>query len=403
MLLVLVLFSAPVNGARRWFNVGGLGIQPSEIAKIAAVLFTALTLERRMHRIDELSYSLLPIAIVVGAMSGLILLEPDLGTAASLLMVVGAMVFAAGLNYRYLVGTLLAAVPVLYLLIASSPYRLRRLLAFLNPEADPLGDGFQVMQSLIAVGTGGVFGRGLMGGVQKLFFLPEPHTDFIYAVIGEELGLLGATTVLAVLLRDRVARRSASRCARRTPSDRSSRSALTAMIAVQALVNISVVLGLLPTKGIPLPLVSSGGSSLLDQSPGHRRAAQRVAARGNGLKVIEVRVATAMVRGRVRGEVGLSGAVRVDRGWWNGRASVSGHCRGQGASCAGSGCAGDVRRHCRRHRVARRSARGLHAGRDSQRGAQRQVADVAGSRPGAAAGQRARCLARASRAAGRRL
>ncbi|HZM97178.1 MAG TPA: putative lipid II flippase FtsW [Vicinamibacterales bacterium] len=262
VLLVLVLFSAPVNGARRWFNVGGLGIQPSEFAKIAAILFTALTLERRMHRIDELSYSLLPIAIVVGAMSGLILLEPDLGTAASLLMVVGTMVFAAGLNYRYLVGTAIAATPVLYLLITSSPYRLRRLLAFLNPEADPLGDGFQVMQSLIAVGTGGVFGRGLMGGVQKLFFLPEPHTDFIYAVIGEELGLLGATTVLLCFC---IIAWRGVRIAMRTPDAFGSFIALgvTAMIAVQALLNISVVLGLLPTKGIPLPLVSSGGSSLL--------------------------------------------------------------------------------------------------------------------------------------------
>jgi len=262
VLLVLVLFSAPVNGARRWFNLGGLGIQPSEVAKITAVLFTALMLERRMHRIDELSYSLLPILIVVGAMSGLILLQPDLGTAASLLMVVGAMVFAAGLNYRYLVGTLIAAATVLYFLIASSPYRLRRLLAFLNPEADPLGDGFQVMQSLIAVGTGGVFGRGLMGGVQKLFFLPEPHTDFIYAVIGEELGLLGATTVLACF--GVIAWRGA-RIAVRAHDAFGSFLALgvTAMIAVQALVNISVVLGLLPTKGIPLPLVSSGGSSLL--------------------------------------------------------------------------------------------------------------------------------------------
>ena len=262
VLLVLVLFSAPVNGARRWFNLGGLGIQPSEVAKITAVLFTALMLERRMHRIDELSYSLLPILIVVGAMSGLILLQPDLGTAASLLMVVGAMVFAAGLNYRYLVGTLIAGATVLYFLIASSPYRLRRLLAFLNPEADPLGDGFQVMQSLIAVGTGGVFGRGLMGGVQKLFFLPEPHTDFIYAVIGEELGLLGATTVLACF--GVIAWRGA-RIAVRAHDAFGSFLALgvTAMIAVQALVNISVVLGLLPTKGIPLPLVSSGGSSLL--------------------------------------------------------------------------------------------------------------------------------------------
>jgi len=262
VLLVLVLFSAPVNGARRWFNLGGLGIQPSEVAKITAVLFTALMLERRMHRIDELSYSLLPILIVVGSMSGLILLQPDLGTAASLLMVVGAMVFAAGLNYRYLVGTLSAGATVLYFLIASSPYRLRRMLAFLNPEADPLGDGFQVMQSLIAVGTGGVFGRGLMGGVQKLFFLPEPHTDFIYAVIGEELGLLGATTVLACF--GVIAWRGA-RIAVRAHDAFGSFLALvaTAMIAVQALVNISVVLGLLPTKGIPLPLVSSGGSSLL--------------------------------------------------------------------------------------------------------------------------------------------
>jgi len=262
VMLVLVLFSAPVNGARRWFNVGGLGIQPSEIAKIAAILFTALTLERRMHRIDEVSYSLLPIAIVVGAMAGLILLEPDLGTAISLLMAVATMIFAAGLNYRYLVGTVLAAAPVLYFLITSSPYRLRRLLAFLNPEADPLGDGFQVMQSLIAVGTGGVFGRGLMGGVQKLFFLPEPHTDFIYAVIGEELGLIGATTVLICFC---VIAWRGVRVAMRAQDAFGSYLALglTAMIAVQALVNISVVLGLLPTKGIPLPLVSSGGSSLM--------------------------------------------------------------------------------------------------------------------------------------------
>jgi cell division protein FtsW len=262
VLLVLVLFSAPVNGARRWFNLGGLGIQPSEIAKIAAILFTALTLERRMHRIDELSYSLLPIAIVVGAMSGLILLQPDLGTALSLVMVVGAMVFAAGLPYRYLIGTVVAAAPVIYLLIASSPYRLRRLLAFMNPEADPQGDGFQVMQSIIAVGTGGVFGRGLMGGVQKLFFLPEPHTDFIYAVIGEELGLIGATTVLICF--GVIAWRGV-RIALRAQDAFGSFLALgvTTMIAVQALVNISVVLGLLPTKGIPLPLVSSGGSSLL--------------------------------------------------------------------------------------------------------------------------------------------
>jgi len=262
LLLVLVLFSAPVNGARRWFNVGGLGIQPSEIAKIAVVLFTALTLERRMHRIDELSYALLPIAIVVGGMSSLVLLEPDLGTAISLILIAGTMVFAAGLNYRYLVATALAAVPVLYFAIMSVPYRRQRILAFWDPWADPLGEGFQLIQSLIAVGTGGVFGRGLMGGVQKLFFLPEPHTDFIYSVIGEELGLVGATMVLICFS---VIAWRGLRIAMRAQDAFGSFLALglTTMISVQALVNVSVALGLLPTKGIPLPLVSSGGSSLL--------------------------------------------------------------------------------------------------------------------------------------------
>ena len=262
LLLLLVFFSPPVNGTRRWFNLGGLGIQPSELAKIAAVFFTALMLERRIHRIDDLKYSLLPIAIVVGAMFGLIVLEPDYGTAISLLLIVGLMVFAAGLHYRYLVGTALLAIPALYIVLISASYRKRRLLAFLDPWADPLGDGFQVIQSMIAVGTGHVFGKGLMGGVQKLFYLPEPHTDFIYAVISEELGLIGATAVLICFC---VIAWRGARIALRAEDTFGSFVALglTGMIAVQALVNISVVLGLLPTKGIPLPLVSAGGSSLL--------------------------------------------------------------------------------------------------------------------------------------------
>jgi cell division protein FtsW len=262
LLLVAVLFRSEINGTRRWFNMGGLGIQPSELAKIAAVFFTAMMLERRMHRIDELSYSLLPIAIVVGTMSGLILLQPDYGTAISLLLIIGLMVFAAGLNYRYLVGAALVVLPVLYIVLISAPYRRRRLLAFWDPWADPLGDGFQVIQSLIAVGTGHVFGKGLMGGVQKLFYLPEPHTDFIYAVISEELGLIGATTVLICFC---VIAWRGVRIALRAEDTFGSFVALglTMMVAVQALVNISVVLGLLPTKGIPLPLVSAGGSSLL--------------------------------------------------------------------------------------------------------------------------------------------
>ena len=262
LMLVAVLFSAPVNGTRRWFGVGGFGIQPSELAKVACVFFTALMLERRMHRIDDLSYSLLPIGLIIGLVVALILLQPDFGTSMSLALVVAVMVFAAGLHYRYFVGLALVALPAIYLVLVAAPYRRRRLLAFWDPWADPLGDGFQIIQSLVAVGTGGVFGRGLMGGVQKLFYLPEPHTDFIFAVIGEELGLIGATAILLCFC---VIAWRGLRISARAEDVFGSFVALglTTMIAAQALVNISVVLGLIPTKGIPLPLVSFGGSSLL--------------------------------------------------------------------------------------------------------------------------------------------
>ena len=262
LMLVGVLFSHPVNGTRRWFAVGGLGIQPSELAKIACVFFTALILERRMHRIDELQYSLLPIGLIVGLIVALILLQPDFGTSVSLALVVAVMIFAAGLHYKYFVGLALAALPVVYIVLMGASYRRRRLLAFWDPWADPLGDGFQIIQSLVAVGTGGVFGRGLMAGVQKLFYLPEPHTDFIYAVISEELGLVGATAILICFC---VIAWRGLRIAARAEDTFGSFVALglTTMIAAQAFINISVVLGLMPTKGIPLPLVSFGGSSLL--------------------------------------------------------------------------------------------------------------------------------------------
>ena len=262
LLLVGVLFSRPVNGARRWFGIGGFGIQPSELAKLIAIAFTAIILERRMHRVNELHYSLLPIAIIVGLLVGLILLEPDLGTAVSLVLVIGVMVFAAGISSRYLFGAVLLSLPALYVLLMSADYRRRRLFAFLDPWADPLGDGFQIIQSLIAVGTGGVFGRGLMQGVQKLFYLPEPHTDFIFAVIGEELGIVGTTVVLVCFC---VIAWRGLLTAARAPDRFGAFLALglTMMIVVTAFVNMSVVLGLMPTKGIPMPLVSFGGSSLL--------------------------------------------------------------------------------------------------------------------------------------------
>ena len=262
LMLISVLLRRPINGTRRWFGVGGFGIQPSELAKMAAILFTALILERRRTRINELSYSLLPIAVIVGALVGLILLEPDFGTAVSLLLVVSVMIFAAGISYRYLFGAALLALPALYVILMQADYRRRRLLIFMDPWSDPLGDGFQIIQSLIAVGTGGVFGKGLMNGVQKLFYLPEPHTDFIFSVISEELGLIGAT--LVVLCFCVIAWRGL-RTAMRAPDSFGAFLALgiTMMLVMQAFVNISVVLGLMPTKGIPLPLVSNGGSSML--------------------------------------------------------------------------------------------------------------------------------------------
>jgi cell division protein FtsW len=262
LMLVGVLFSRPVGGARRWFGIGGLGIQPSELAKIACIFFTALMLERRMHRINDWKYALLPIAIVAGVLVGLILLQPDFGTSAALLLIIGAMVFAAGLDYRYLFGVALAALPAAYIIIMSADYRRRRVLTFLDPWSDPLGDGFQIIQSMIAVGTGGIFGKGLMSGVQKLFYLPEPHTDFIFAVIGEELGLIGTSAFLLCFC---VIAWRGLRIALRAEESFGAFVALglTVMIAVQAFINMSVVIGLLPNKGFPLPLVSFGGSSLL--------------------------------------------------------------------------------------------------------------------------------------------
>jgi cell division protein FtsW len=262
VMLVAVLFSRPINGTRRWFGIGGFGMQPSELAKMAAILFTALILERRRTRINELGYSLLPIGLIVGGLVSLILLQPDFGTAVSLLAVIGVMVFAAGISYRYLLGAALLALPALYVIMMQADYRRRRLLTFMDPWADPLGDGFQIIQSLIAVGTGGVFGKGLMQGVQKLFYLPEPFTDFIFAVISEETGLLGASFILLCFC---VIAWRGLRTAMRAPDSFGAFLALgiTMMLVLQALVNISVVLGLMPTKGIPLPLVSNGGSSML--------------------------------------------------------------------------------------------------------------------------------------------
>jgi cell division protein FtsW len=260
--LVAVLFRAPINGTRRWFAIGGFGIQPSELAKLAIIFFTAAMLERRMQQVNDLKETLAPLGAIVGVMTGLILLEPDFGTSVCLVLTAGLMVFAAGLSWRYVAVTAGAGLAAGAALVLISPYRIRRVMSFVDPEADPQGSGFQLLQSLIAVGNGGVTGQGLMGGVQKLFYLPEPHTDFIYAVIAEELGLIGATCILICFC---VIAWRGLRVASRAQDAFGAFVALgiTTMIGVQALINMSVVLGMMPTKGIPLPLVSAGGSSLL--------------------------------------------------------------------------------------------------------------------------------------------
>ena len=262
LLLLSVFFFPERNGTRRWIVFQAISIQPSELAKLVAILFAAAILERRMHRVNDLLYTLLPIGFVTFGLAGLILVEPDFGTAAVLVLVVTSIVFAAGLSYRYVIGTLLVMLPVAMGLILAAPYRKRRLLAFLDPTSDMLGVNFQLSQSLIAVGSGGAFGIGLMAGIQKLYYLPEAHTDFIYAVAGEELGLLGTGLILTCFA---IMGWRGMRTSLLAPDRFGSLLALglTMMVLLQALVNISVVLGMLPTKGIPLPFVSNGGSSLV--------------------------------------------------------------------------------------------------------------------------------------------
>jgi cell division protein FtsW len=262
MLLVVVLFLHPTNNAHRWLHLGVASFQPSELAKIILTVFLAFFLDLRKGAVNDWKHTLAPIVLVAGVMGALVLKEPDLGTTLALGMILATMLFCAGLNLRYFVLAGLAAALPLYWVIFHSTYRHNRILAFLNPYSDPLGKGFNILQSYIAIGTGGITGVGLMDGKQKLFFLPEPQTDFIFAVVGEELGLIG-TIAIAVVFAVILVRGLRASAGCRDEFGRLLAIGLTVMIVGQALVNMSVVLGLLPTKGIPLPFVSYGGSSLL--------------------------------------------------------------------------------------------------------------------------------------------
>ncbi len=262
VLLLVVLFLEPTHNAHRWLHLGPINVQPSEFSKIVLVIFLAWFLSQRRGKLNDWRHTVVPAGLVVGATVALVMKEPDFGTALAILLMVAALLFAAGLRLTYFGYGMLGSLPLLYALIFHVGYRHKRILAFLDPYSDPLGKGFQMIQSMIAVGTGGIDGLGLMEGKQKLFFLPEPHTDFIFAVISEELGFIGALGVVAlfavILWRGM---RAAAGC--RDEFGRLLAIGLTFMVVGQALVNISVVLGLLPTKGIPLPMVSYGGSSLV--------------------------------------------------------------------------------------------------------------------------------------------
>jgi cell division protein FtsW len=262
LLLILVLFLRPVNDTHRWIRLGELSFQPAELAKITAILFLAYHLERKQDRINEFLPSLFPVILLLGWFAFLIFIQPDLGSAALIVVIGGVMLYLAGVRLRYFAALAMLAPFALYQAIMSAAYRRDRIEAYLNPWSDARGSGYQVIQSLIAVGTGGLDGVGLMEGRQKLFYLPYPYSDFIYAVIGEELGLLGATAVLLAFV---ILLWRGLRTAWRAPDSFGTflAAGLTLAIVLQAFINVSVVLGLLPTKGIPLPFISAGGSSLV--------------------------------------------------------------------------------------------------------------------------------------------
>ena len=262
MLLLLGVFAMrDSHNTHRWFRFGFMSFQPSELAKPTLVLFLAYFLQTRIHKMDDWRGTVMKAALPPLVFIALILKEPDLGTAMVCAAVTALMLYLAGMQVKYLGIGLLASMPVLYYMLFRVPWRRARMLAFINPEADPRGSGFHILQSLIAVGTGGLRGLGLMEGRQKLFYLPEPHTDFIYANVCEELGLIGALLVVALFVA--LGYRGLRAAYLSTdPFARFLAFGITSTVLIQAFFNMSVVVALVPTKGITLPFVSFGGTSL---------------------------------------------------------------------------------------------------------------------------------------------
>ena len=269
LLLLGTFFLDKSHATHRWIRFGPVGIQPSELAKLSAILYLAWFLDLRRRSATRLEFckedfmqTLLPAVAPIFVCVVLVVMQPDLGTSVDIVLIMAAILFVAGLSWKWLVVGAGAAAPLLFVLITHVSYRQARMASFWHPESDPQGAGFQLLQSLIAVGSGGFTGVGLMESKQKLFYLPEAHTDFIYAVICEELGFIGAAVVIALFA---VYGWRGMRASFNAPDGFGRMLALgvTAMVLFQSLINFAVVLGMVPTKGIPLPFVSYGGSSLL--------------------------------------------------------------------------------------------------------------------------------------------
>ncbi len=265
VLLVLVLIpglGTAAGGAKRWIRFPGISLQPAELTKVAWVIYLSYSLAKKREKVKQFSIGFLPHLGLAGMLVCLCMLEPDFGSSVALLFLMFVMLFAAGAKLSYLIGLVLAALPMAYMAIASSPYRMKRITAFLDPWANRQGSGYQVAESLMSIGSGGVTGLGLGDGRQKLFFLPEAHTDFIFAIIGEELGLLGVGALVALYA---IVIWRGIRAALHASEAFGTYLALgiTSLVAFQAIVNMAVAMGMVPTKGLTLPFISYGGSSLI--------------------------------------------------------------------------------------------------------------------------------------------
>jgi cell division protein FtsW len=265
LLLILVLIpgiGVMVGGARRWFRVFGFSFQPSELAKLALIIYLAYSMEKKEKHMDSFLIGFLPHMALAGLFFSLILLEPDFGTAVMIVLLILVLLFAGGVRGSYLIGTGIVALIGFGSLILCVGYRLKRWLVFLDPWSDARGAGYHITQSLLAFGSGGFWGMGLGNGRQKLFYLPEPHTDFILSVIGEELGLIGVFAILILfflLLNSGVMISLKARDLFGTYLG----LGITSLIGIEAVINMGVVMGLLPTKGSALPFISYGGTSLV--------------------------------------------------------------------------------------------------------------------------------------------